>query len=153
MNVKCIDKLPAAVKKEIRSAIENELERYHIYKYSLFHDRESCTTSSISDIPRSFTGTTSDQTANVAVYNVDEPARRQAFCERLEKAVERLPKKERFLITERYMKRDMPFDYVVYNQLMDPPVAEVTYSKFKNRAMAMLALMLEIPIEGLKQLF
>lgn len=152
MNVKCIDKLPAAVKKEIRSAIENELERYHIYKYTLFHDREVSTTSNISDIPRGFTGTTSDQTGNVAAYNVDEPARRRVFCERIEKAVEQLPRKERFLITERYMKRDMPFDYTVYSLLMDPPVAEATYSKIKNRAMAMLALMLDIPISELKRL-
>ncbi|WP_422657369.1 ArpU family phage packaging/lysis transcriptional regulator [Paenibacillus sp. EC2-1] len=150
--MKCIDRLPPDVKKEIRIAVENELERYHIYKYTLFHDREVNITTVISDTPKSFTGTTSDQTSNVAVYNVDEPARRRAFCDRLEKAVEQLPHRERFLITERYMKRDMPFDYAVYSLLMDPPVTEATYAKLKNKAMALLALMLNLQIDGLKQL-
>ncbi|PQP89675.1 ArpU family phage packaging/lysis transcriptional regulator [Paenibacillus sp. AR247] len=147
--MRAIDNLPAAVKKEIRTAMEDYFERYQLYKYTLFQVREARVTASYEDRPYGPTNVISDQTASVAIYNVDEPARRQAFCERLEQAVYRLPHKERFIITERYMKNDLPFDYVVYNQLMDPPVAEATYTKIKNRAMAMLALALGIQIDGL----
>lgn len=153
MNVKSIDRLPVAVKTQIRSAVESDLERYHIYKYSLFQERAASVTSNISDIPRGFTGTISDQTASVAVYNVDEPARRRAFCERMENAVEQLPNRERFLIQERYMKKDKPFDYVVYSFTMDPPVSETTYSLIKNRAFILLALMLGVQVDGLKSLY
>lgn len=151
MNI--LDKLPLSVKREIKSKIETELERYRMWKFITFQEREASLTAAWSDSPKGFTGTVSDQTANIAAYNVDEPGHRQRFCERIEKAVSRLPRRERQIIGDRYMQREPVFDYVVYNQLLDPPLSEVTYYKIKNRAMAMLALALNIQIKGLQGIF
>ncbi|OME36943.1 hypothetical protein BSK46_16395 [Paenibacillus odorifer] len=60
--------------------------------------------------PRSDTGTTSDQTANIAVHNVDSLAARKEYCERIERIVNRLPRMESFLIKERYIITE--FDYI-----------------------------------------
>ncbi|MNV55052.1 hypothetical protein D3C71_1472730 [compost metagenome] len=63
-----------------------------------------------------------------------------------------LPAKERFLITERYMQRDLPYDFVVYEMKIDQPVSRGTFDKIKIRAFTLLALMLELQIDGLEQL-
>ncbi|WP_436241755.1 hypothetical protein [Paenibacillus sp. LjRoot56] len=49
---------------------------------------------------RQRTNTISDQTANIAIYNVDEPAKRKKHCERLEAAVRKLPRLERLLLAD-----------------------------------------------------
>lgn len=151
--MRSIDRLPATVKKEIRSTLEELLERYHLSKYTLFKARESSITASYSDRSNGPTNVISNPTVHTAIHNVDEPTRRKAFCEQVEQAVGQLPEKERFLITERYMRRDIPFDFVIYKMRMSPPVGEGTYTRIKLRAFTLLALMLELRIEGLEQLY
>lgn len=151
--MRVIDKLPVVVKREIKTKIEEELDRYRMWKFITFQDREAATTATWSETPKGYTGTVSDQTGNIAVYNVDELERRHRFCERMEKAVSRLPRRERQILQDRYMQREPVFDYVVFNQLLVPPLSEVTYYKIKNRAMTMLALSLNIEVEGLQELF
>lgn len=129
------------------------MERYHLSKFTLFRDRESSITASYTDRPNGPTNVISDPTARTAIYNVDEPVRRQAFCKEVEHAVSQLPSKERELITKRYMDRDLPFDFVVYGMKMDPPISEGKYIKIRNRAFALLALMLGLEIDGLEQLY
>lgn len=151
--MKSIDRLPVAVKKEIRRTLEELLERYHLSKYTLFKARESSITASYMERPNGTTNVISDPTARTAVYNVDEPARRKAFCEQVEQAVSQLPEKERFLITERYMHLDIPYDFVVYEMKFDPPITWNTYDKIKIRAFSLLALMLGLEIDGFEQLY
>ncbi|MBB3132174.1 ArpU family phage transcriptional regulator [Paenibacillus rhizosphaerae] len=133
--------LPEIDRKRTQEAVESILERYRMYKYLSFEEREASTTSSISDVPRSFTGTTSDQTANIAIYNVDTPAKQRNFCERVERAVKRMPRMEAFLIQERYMT--MEHDYItdqhVYNHVFQPPISEGKYSKIRWKAFYKLA--------------
>ncbi|MNW38879.1 hypothetical protein D3C74_159570 [compost metagenome] len=151
--MRSIDRLPAAVKKEIKRTLEELLERYHLSKYTLFKARESSITASYTDRPNGPTNVISDPTARIAVYNVDEPARRKAFCEQVEQAVSQLPTKERELINERYMQRDLPYDFMVYEMKMDPPISEGKYSKLRIRAFTLIALMLGLEIEGLEHLY
>ncbi|OME02653.1 hypothetical protein BSK54_10365 [Paenibacillus odorifer] len=151
--MRTIDNLPACVKQEIRNKVETELERYRMWKFFTFQEREASLTAAWSDTLKGFTGTISDQTGNIAVYNTDEPGYRQRFCERIEQAVNRLPRRERQIISDRYMQSEPIFDYVVFNQLLDPPLSEVTYYKIKNRAMAILAMALSIQINGLQDVF
>lgn len=150
--MRAIDKLPIAVKREIRRTVEELLERYHFSKYTLFKARESSITASYVDRPSGPTNVISDPTARTGVHNVDEPARRKAFCEQVEQAISQLPTKERELITMRYMQRDIPYDFTVYEMKMDPPISEGKYIKIRNRAFALLALMLDLEIDGLEQL-
>ncbi|ULO05160.1 transcriptional regulator [Paenibacillus sp. 19GGS1-52] len=122
-----INKLPSAVKRKLKSAVESELERYRLWKFVMFQEREATITASWSAAPKGFTGSVSDQTGNIAAYNVDEPEHRRQFCERVEQSVSRLPDIERSIITERYMQRTEVFDFVVFNQILDPPMSHVPY--------------------------
>lgn len=148
--MKFIDKLPLSVKQEIKSVVETELERYRLWKYVIFQEREASITGSWSDMPKGFTGTVSDQTSNIAAYNVDNLAKRQAYCDRIEQAVSRLPEVERKIITERYMRQETVFNFVIFNQLLDPPMSNGTYDKRRIYAMTKLTLMLNLKIEGLQ---
>ncbi|WP_336774246.1 ArpU family phage packaging/lysis transcriptional regulator [Paenibacillus sp. MMO-58] len=130
-------------RRRTQAAVEEALEKYRICKTITFEEREASTTQSYSDMPRSYTGTTSDQTANIAVHNVDKPAQRRAYCEWIERHVKKLPHKERMLIVERYMKDDYVKDFAVY-QLLE--VSQGTYTKIRWKAFYKLALALDIAV-------
>lgn len=138
--------LPELDRKRTQVAVEAALEKYRIFKSTLIEEREAQTIASWSDAPKGFTGTTSDQTSNIAIYNVDEPAARKAYCERIERAVSKLPRRERLLITERYLNTDCDFDYVVFNHVFDPPIGETTYYRLKWKAFYKIALNLNIQV-------
>ncbi|GGN98994.1 ArpU family phage packaging/lysis transcriptional regulator [Saccharibacillus kuerlensis] len=134
--------LPKLDRRKTQTAIEGAMEKYRIYKTITFEERESRVTSSYSEVPSGFTGTTSDSTAAAAIYNVDMPAARAAYCERIERIVERLNDRERLLMHERYMKQDDVFDYKVYNHIFDPPISKDTYVKVRTSAFYKMALTL-----------
>ncbi|WP_172199875.1 ArpU family phage packaging/lysis transcriptional regulator [Saccharibacillus qingshengii] len=134
--------LPKLDRRKTQAAIEGAMEKYRMYKTITFEAREARITSSYNEVPSGFTGTLSDSTAAAAVYNVDMPAARAAYCERIERIVERLNERERLLLRERYMKQDDVFDYKVYNHVFDPPVSKDTYVKVRTAAFYKMALML-----------
>ncbi|KGE18444.1 ArpU family phage packaging/lysis transcriptional regulator [Paenibacillus wynnii] len=138
--------LPELDRKLTQAAVEAALEKYRLYKTITSDEREAQTTAAWSDSPKGDTGTTSDQTSNIAIHNVDSQEYRRRYCERIEKAVKRLPMKERILITERYLNIDCDFDYVVYNHVLDPPIGETTYYKRKWKAFYKIALTLNIQV-------
>lgn len=140
--------LPELDRKKTRAAVEAALERYRLFKYVAFEEREATITASYSDIPRSNTNVTSDQTADIAIYNSDMQAARKSYCERIEKAVRRLPRMERFLIEERYMSDDAEYitDYNVYDFKFKPPISKDTYTKIRWRAFYKLAFGLNVAV-------
>lgn len=144
------DTLPAAMRKVIRRKVEAELEKYRLYKYLAFEEREARITPNYEPRYHGPTNQTSDQTGDIAAHNVDELAKRRAFCERIERAVDRLPEKERFLIRARYMVNDAQYvtDYSVYQFSFDPPISENTYAKLRDRAMLKLAFQFGMIDEG-----
>ncbi|MGG4219605.1 ArpU family phage packaging/lysis transcriptional regulator [Paenibacillus jamilae] len=89
--------LPGIDQERTQSEVEAAFEKYRLYKFLTFEEREAKTTAIWSDSPRSFTGTTTDQTASIAIHNVDTPAARREYCERIERIVRRLPRMEKFL--------------------------------------------------------
>lgn len=114
--------LPELDRKKTQAAVEAALEKYRIYKYLSFQRREASMTASYSDMPRSNTGVTSDQTGSIATYNVDEPERRRLYCEGLEQAVQQLPRIERAIIELRYMDKES--DYVTDQMIYQGKLAE-----------------------------
>lgn len=145
--------LPKLDRRKTQAAIEGAMEKYRIYKTITFEEREARLTSSYQETPSGYTGTTSDSTARTAIYNVDMPAARAAYCERIERIVERLNERERLLVRERYMKQDDVFDYKVYNHIFDPPISKDTYVKVRTGAFYKMALSLSamglLPLEDL----
>lgn len=134
--------LPELDRRKTQSAVEAIFEKYRIYKTITFEVREASVTASYTERFHGPTNVTSDQTASVAIYNVDMPAARKQYCEIIESIVERLGEREQTLIRERYMKQDDVFDYKVYNHILEPPVSKDTYTKIRTRAFYKLALAL-----------
>lgn len=140
--------LPEIDRKETQQAVENELEKYRLFKYLDFEEREAFITASSEERFHGPTNQTSDQTGSIAIYNTDQRKMRQAFSNRVERAVARLPKLERFLIEERYMSQETEYltDYNVYCFKFQPPISEKTYSKIRWKAFYKLALNLNIAV-------
>lgn len=140
--------LPALDRKATQTEVEAVLERYRIFKYVYFEDREANTTSNIDDIGGGKSNTVSDQTGNIATHNIDEREKRRRYCERIERAVRRLPKMERFLIETRYMSEESDYitDYNVYNFRFQPSISEKTYTKIRWKAFYKMALNLNIAV-------
>lgn len=143
------DFLPELDAEKTKQAVIDAFEKYRLYRYLTFEEREAITTASYSLTPRSETGVASDQTGNIAIYNVDAQAARKAYCDRIERAVARLPRMERFLIERRYMAEDSKYitDQHVYNFEFQPPISQPTYKKFRWEAFYKLALHLRIAVK------
>lgn len=140
--------LPELDRKKTQNAVESVLSKYRIFKYIAFDERESSITSHIDDIGGGKSNLTGDQTGKVAISNVDQQEYRRKFCSRIENAVKRLPKMERFLIEERYMSEEAEYitDYNVYCFKFQPPISAMTYSSIRWKAFYKLALNLNIAV-------
>lgn len=134
--------LPELDRRQTRTAVEAVFEKYRIYKTITFEMCETSMTASYQERMHGPTNVTSDSTANAAIYNVDTPAARRAYCERVEAIVERLGEREQLLLKERYLKHDDVFDYKVYSYLFDPPISKDTYVKVRTKAFYKMALAL-----------
>ncbi|MGE7954968.1 hypothetical protein [Lysinibacillus xylanilyticus] len=69
-----------------------------------------------------------------------------AFHQMIERAIERLPTPERFLIEARYLSANSEYltDYHVYNLKFNPPISSVTYTKIRDTAMIKISLFLNL---------
>ncbi|QIC48324.1 hypothetical protein GAG94_15295 [Lysinibacillus sphaericus] len=69
-----------------------------------------------------------------------------AFHQMIERAIERLPTPERFLIEARYLSANSEYltDYHVYNLKFDQPISSVTYTKIRDTAMIKISLFLNL---------
>ncbi|WP_028609763.1 ArpU family phage packaging/lysis transcriptional regulator [Paenibacillus harenae] len=143
--------LPELDRKKTQRAVESALDKYRICKYLTHEEREASITAGYNERFHGPTNTTSDQTAQIAIHNVDAPAERKAFCERVERAVRRLHPKERLLIEQRYMREDYEGEYMndmkVYSFIFNPPISPVTYDKIRWKAFYKLALDLNVEVK------
>ncbi|WP_105101292.1 ArpU family phage packaging/lysis transcriptional regulator [Microbulbifer pacificus] len=140
--------LPELDRKATQKEVEAALEKYRIFKYVYYEEREANITTSYDDVGGGKANTISDQTGNIATHNIDEKERRRRYCERIERSVRRLPKMEQFLIEERYMSEESEYitDYNVYCFKFQPPISSRTYDKIRWKAFYKLALNLNIAV-------
>ncbi|MFC3768305.1 ArpU family phage packaging/lysis transcriptional regulator [Paenibacillus sp. GCM10012303] len=136
------DFIPDLDPKKVRKEVEKVFFIYRTYKYLGFEEREASTTASYEDRQGGNTNVTSDQTASVAIQNVDQKEYRRSYCERVELAVKGLPRMERFLIIERYTTEETEYitDQNVYNHKFNPPISENKYTKIRGKAFLRLVL-------------
>lgn len=100
-------------------AVKDYLTKAKEYKITEFIPLEPSTTPGYSDMPRGYTGTTSDQTGDIAIYNTDEQERRRKHIERAEKAIGRLPYRQQKIIEAKYMEADSEekWDYEIADDI------------------------------------
>lgn len=139
-----LDILPPIDRKKTQKAVDDAFEKYRIYKQIGYEPKETKLTPSYIERESGPTNNTSDSTANIAIDNVDIPAKMKEYCETIERAVSKLRYKPKKLITERFMTDNDVFDYQVMNNSFDPPISEATYYKIKWEAVYSLAFSLEI---------
>lgn len=140
--------LPELDRKATKRKVEEHLEKYRLFKYLIFEEREASITSSPDPRYHGPTNETSDQTGSIAIRNVDEQEKRKHFCLKTERAVKHLPPMERFLIEARYMAEDSEylFDHNIYSFKFQPPISWVTYDKIRWKAFYRLALNLNLAV-------
>ncbi|AOZ91581.1 ArpU family phage packaging/lysis transcriptional regulator [Paenibacillus crassostreae] len=141
--------LPEIDRKRTQAAVEAAMEKYRMFKFLSFEEREAGITAGYNERFHGPTNETSDQTASIAIYNVDNVTYRKEYCERVERVVKRMPRLERFLIEERYMttEHDYITDQHVYCFVFQPPISEGKYSKIRWKAFYKLALDLNLMVE------
>lgn len=140
--------LPELDRKETQKAVESALAKYRIFKFITFDEKEAAVTSHIDEIGGGKSNLPGDQTAGIAINNADQQEHRRRYCFRVERAVKRLPKMERFLIEERYMSEESEYltDYNVYCFKFQPPISAMTYASIRWKAFYKIALNLNIAV-------
>ncbi|WP_227011501.1 ArpU family phage packaging/lysis transcriptional regulator [Paenibacillus lutimineralis] len=138
--------LPEIDRKLTQAAVEDALEKYRMYKFLTYEEREASTTAGYNERFHGPTNVTSDQTADIAIHNVDAQVQRKRYCERIERVVYRMPRMER---EERYLTKEHDYitDYNVYNHVFQPPISEGKYSKIRWKAFYKLAADLYLLVE------
>jgi ArpU family phage transcriptional regulator len=137
--------VPEFDKKKLRAEMEKVFNRYRTFKsVSSFKRKEATITQAYVERFHGPTNQTTDQTAEVAIKNVDEQEKRRVYCELIETAVAELDDEEQFLIKERYMKNGRVHDLNVYTFKFDPPISWGTYDAIRQTAFQKLALFLDL---------
>lgn len=114
--------LSNADKKRIRLAVEREFELYRMCKLAGLIEESS------------------------SYYTREKLEQILTHCRRIEQSVEELPEIERQLISERYLNPESDYitDQQIYSQVINPPISERTYTKYRERAMLKLAFLLDL---------
>ncbi|WP_395942404.1 ArpU family phage packaging/lysis transcriptional regulator [Bacillus sp. WP8] len=74
-------------------------------------------TAGFSIVPPATTNTFHSSTESTATKRIEWEQKRNAYLERVQKAVNRLPYNERQIIIKRYTQQEPVFDYQVYNEI------------------------------------
>lgn len=131
-------------RKETKRRVEEALETARVYKIVGPVRREVHTTHSYE--PRFHTGKTnkiSKTVEEVGIWNVSNEERMQRIAEDVDRAVNRLPKREKVIIQKCYLEYEKEPGYVIYGELN---MSESTFMRIKSRAIYLLALMLRLEI-------
>lgn len=135
--------LPKIDREATKAAVEMTLEKYRIYLLMEPEDKLPKITQTFSLIPPTNTNGFHSSTEDAAIQNVDNKNYRENFLIKVQKAVNRLNRREREIIVKRYMDPEEHFDYQVYNDLGH---SERHYHRIKARAFYTLALILRIEV-------
>ncbi|GKU78558.1 ArpU family phage packaging/lysis transcriptional regulator [Paenibacillus sp. L3-i20] len=119
-----------------KDAVEKYLLQAREYLVTAYIPEQQSITASYSDMPRSYTGMTSDHTGKLAARNVDEPERRRRHIERAESAISRLGAKQQKLIRARYLDEDNVLDLDV---AADMGYSDRHYRRIKSETMFRIA--------------
>ncbi|WCK53855.1 ArpU family transcriptional regulator [Aneurinibacillus sp. Ricciae_BoGa-3] len=137
--------LPKINRKETQRRVEEALDTARIYRRIGFVRREIKSTPSYDPRYHGPTNLTSDSVGDNASWNVDAEERIKELTERVERAVNKLPKRQREIIKLRYLNDDVEgnYDYIV---CMELEISERTYGREKSRAVYTLAFMLKLEV-------
>lgn len=143
MSVKQISFLPKIDRKETQKRVEEALETARIYNQIGFVRWDMTSTPSYEPRLHGYTNKTSAPAEECAVWNVDTEERLRVLTEGVERAVSRLNKKQREIITKRYLVDETTTDYGIWPEL---GLSERQYYREKATAFYKLAFMLQLAV-------
>jgi ArpU family phage transcriptional regulator len=126
-----------------KEALEATLEKYRMYMLTVPDELMPKITATYSIVPPSNTNAFHSTTESIAIERVDFEQERDAYIDRIRKAVNRLNVKERELIAKRYMTQEDVYDYEIYN---DMGFSESKYYRVREQAFYKLAFILRIEV-------
>ena len=131
--------------KETTRRVRERLETARLFKRFGFIRKEVKVTATYEDMdmPRSFTGITSDPTASASIYNVDQEERLQKQYEQVMRALRMLSRRQREIIERRYLDDE---DVLDTNVFVDMCISERTYYYEKEKALYRLAFALRLEV-------
>lgn len=135
--------LPEIDREATRKAVEGILEQTRLYKQIGFIRRGMKSTPSYEPRLHAQTNYVGKQAEDVAIWNVDTEKRMTETIEKVDRAVNRLSKREKKIIQMRYFEDEDVYDYTVYNEL---GYSERQYYRIKSRVFYKIAFMLKIEI-------
>lgn len=123
--------LSAAEKTRIKKSVLKELERYRLYNSIKMVIDETDSADSL--------------------YTPEQKQNIKDFCKRTERAIQQLSDIEQQIISARYTSVDSDYitDFEVYGTILNPPISETTYIKYRDRAFFKLAYILALKESGL----
>lgn len=134
---------PVIDKKETRKRVESILDNYRLYLLQVPDDMLPKITAGFSIVPPAVTNAFHSSTESTAIKRIEWEQKRNAYLEKVQKAVNRLPYNERQIIIKRYMQQEPVFDYQVYNEI---GMSERSYARLKASAFINLAFALNVEI-------
>lgn len=132
--------LPDIDGKQTKRQVEQKLSEFRMYLLQLSLDKLPSVTAKYSLTPPTG-GFNGSSTESAAIDNVDYERKRSDEMERMIRAINRLPFKERSLIVQRYCGEEELFDYEVYEQMN---LSHRQYYRTKQNAFYRLAFALRI---------
>lgn len=127
-----------------RQRVEEALETARIYKHFGLFRREVGMTPNYEPRFHGATNQISKPTENVASWNVDTEERMRETYEAIERAVKRLPPKQREIINKKYL--DEPEEVYDFNVCQEVHLSERTYRRVKTKALFNLAFALRLEV-------
>jgi ArpU family phage transcriptional regulator len=136
-------KLPEIDREKTKEAVEAALEKYRFYLLTVPEERLPKVTATYSLVPPAHTNAFHSSTETAVIEKVDFEREREAYITRIQRAVNRLNKRERELIIKRYLGNEEIFDYQLYSEF---GMSESSYYRFKARIFYKLAFILRIEV-------
>ncbi|MBX9988638.1 ArpU family phage packaging/lysis transcriptional regulator [Priestia aryabhattai] len=129
--------------KETKVNVEKTFADYRMYMMTVPEDIMPKVTPSYSLVPPSNTNAFHSSTEDTAIKRVDYEIKRDNFMQRVQRAVNRLSKRERELIIKTYMTYEDVYAFDIYNEM---GISEATYYRIREQAFYKLAFALRLQV-------
>ncbi|MEH7072134.1 ArpU family phage packaging/lysis transcriptional regulator [Priestia megaterium] len=129
--------------KETKVNVEKAFADYRMYMMTVPEDIMPKVTPSYSLVPPSNTNAFHSSTEDTAIKRVDYEIKRDNFMQRVQRAVNRLSKRERELIIKTYMTYEDVYAFDVYNEM---GISEATYYRIREQAFYKFAFALQLQV-------
>lgn len=135
--------LPKIDREATRKRVEEHLETVRIYKQIGFVRKEIRNTPAYTPRYHGNTNAISKPAEDNATWNVDKERELEEMVQRVDRAVNRLSKKQQEIIRMRYLTDDDALDF---NVCSDLHLSDRTYRRIKGTAIYKLAFMLKLEV-------